>query len=277
MTILLTGATGKVGRRVAARLDDLRVPFRPASRTSATPFDWTDETSWPAALDGVRSAFVVPYDAAPLTRPFVDAAIKSGVERIVLLSGRGVDVPDYLPPHLMEGNAHIDGEAALRPAAVEWTILRPGWFAQNFSEGFFLDAVLAGELRLPAGDGAASYVDADDIAAVAVAALTEDRHVGQTYELSGPRAVTMAEAAAEITTASGRNVRYTHIDHDDLVRELVSDGWPAAEADEYVSLIGPIRRGIDAHLSDGVERALGRPPRDFRAVVQAAAAAGAWS
>ncbi|WP_116947997.1 NmrA family NAD(P)-binding protein [Jiangella endophytica] len=277
MTILLIGATGKVGRRVAARLDDLGVPTRQAGRKSAPPFDWTDDATWPAVLDGARTAFVVPYDAAPVTRPFIDTAIGSGVERIVLLSGRGVDVPDYLPAHLMEDNAHIDGEAALRSAAVDWTILRPGWFAQNFSEGFFRDAVLAGDLRLPAGDGAASFVDVDDIAAVAVAALTDDRHVGQTYELSGPRALTMTEVAAEISAATGRDVRYTRLEHDDLVRELVDEGWPEADADVYASLIGPIRRGIDAYLSDGVERALGRPARDFRDVVRDAAAAGAWS
>lgn len=277
MTILLIGATGKVGRRVAARLDDLGVPVRPASRTSTVPFDWTDEATWPAVLDGARTAFVVPYDAAPVTRPFLDAAIGSGLERIVLLSGRGVDVPDYLPAHLMKDNAHVDGEAALRSTAVDWTILRPGWFAQNFSEGFFRDAVLAGDLRLPAGDGAASFVDVDDIAAVAVAALTDDRHVGQTYELSGPRAVTMSEAAAEIAAASGRDVRYTHVEHDDFVRELVDQGWPASDADDYAHLVGAIRRGIDAYLSNGVERALGRPARDFRDVVREAAAAGAWS
>lgn len=277
MTILLIGATGKVGRRVAARLDRLGVPVRPAGRTSAIPFDWTDDATWPAVLDGMRTAFVVPYDAAPVTRPFVDAAIESGLERLVLLSGRGVDVPDYLPAHLMKDNAHIDGEAALRPAAIDWTILRPGWFAQNFSEGFLRDAVLAGDVRLPAGDGAASFVDAEDIAAVAVAALTEDRHVGQTYELSGPRAMTMAEAVAEIAAASGRDVRYTRLEHDEMVRELVGQGWPASDADDYAHGIGPIRRGIDAHLSDGVERALGRPARDFRDVVRDAAAAGAWT
>ncbi|TDD72342.1 SDR family NAD(P)-dependent oxidoreductase [Jiangella aurantiaca] len=277
MTILLTGATGKVGRRVAARLDDLGVPARHAGRTSTPPFDWTDAATWPAMLDGVRSAFVVPYDGAQLTRPFVDAAIRSGVERIVLLSGRGVDVPDYLPAHLMEGNAHVDGEAALRPAAVDWTILRPGWFAQNFSEGFFRDAVLAGDLRLPAGDGAASFVDADDIAAVAVAALIDDGHVGQTYELSGPRALTMSEAVAEIAAATGRDVRYTHVEHGDFVRELVEQGWSEADAEEYAIAVSPIRRGIDAYLSDGVERALGRRARDFRDVVREAVDAGAWS
>ncbi|PZF80455.1 NAD(P)H-binding protein [Jiangella anatolica] len=277
MTILLTGATGKIGRRVGARLRDLDVPVRPAGRGSTPPFDWTDESSWPAALDGVRAAFVVPYDGAQLTRPFVAAAIRAGVERIVLLSGRGVDVPDYLPPEWMAGNAHVDGEAALRAADVDWTILRPGWFAQNFSEGFFRDAVLAGELRLPGGDGAASFVDAEDIAAVAVAALTEDDHVGSTYELSGPRAVTLAEAVAEIAAASGRDVRYAHVDHDDFVRELVDQGWAPDDAEGYAVMVSPLRRGIDAYLSDGVEKVLGRPARDFRDVVREAAAAGAWS
>ena len=277
MTILLTGGTGKVGRRVAARLRDLGVPTRVAGRSSAPPFDWTDDSTWPAALDGVRSAFVVPYDGAQLTRPFVAAAVERGVERIVLLSGRGVDVSGYLPADVMAGNAHIDGEAAVRSTAVDWTILRPGWFAQNFSEGFFRDAVLSGDVRLPAGDGAASFVDADDIAAVATAALTEDGHVGQTYELSGPRALTMTEAVAEIAAASGREVRYAHVEPAEFVRELVDQGWSKADADGYAVSVSPVRRGIDAYLSDGVERALGRPARDFRDVVRDAVEAGAWS
>lgn len=275
MTILITGATGKVGRRVAARLHDLDVPFRVAGRASTPPFDWTDDSTWAPVLDGVRSAFVVPLDGAQLTRPFLAAAAGHGVRRIVLLSGRGVDVPDYLPPEVMEGNVHVDGEAALRSTAVDWTILRPGWFTQNFSEGFFRDAVLAGDLRLPAGDGATSFVDADDIAAVAVAALTEDGHAGQTYELSGPRALTMAEVAAEIS-AAGRAVRYTNVPHGDFVRELVDQGWSKADAEGYAISVSPVRRGIEAYLSDGVERALGRPARDFRDVVRDAAEAGAW-
>ncbi|TDC54175.1 SDR family NAD(P)-dependent oxidoreductase [Jiangella ureilytica] len=276
MTILITGATGKVGRRVAAGLHDLGVPFRVAGRASTPPFDWTDDSTWGPVLDGVRSAFVVPLDGAQLTRPFLAAAAGRGVRRIVLLSGRGVDVPDYLPPDVMAGNVHVDGEAALRSSPVDWTILRPGWFAQNFSEGFFRDAVLAGDLRLPAGDGATSFVDAGDIAAVAVAALTEHGHAGQTYELSGPRALTMAEAAAEIS-AAGREVRYTHVPHDDFVRELVDQGWSKADAEGHAISVSPVRRGIEAYLSDGVERALGRPARDFRDVVRDAAEAGAWA
>lgn len=277
MTILITGGTGKIGRRVATRLRDLGRPTRAVGRSGTPPFDWTDDSTWPAALDGVRSAFVVPYDGARLTRPFLAAAVSHGVERVVLLSGRGVDVPDYLPAELMAANAHIDGEAALRSTAVDWTILRPGWFAQNFSEGFFRDAVRSGDLRLPAGAGATSFVDADDIAAVAVAALTEDRHVGQTYELSGPRALTMAEAVAAIAAASGREVRYTDVEHDDFIRELVDQGWPKDDAEGYAVSVSPVRRGIEAYLSDGVERALGRPARDFRDVMRDAAEAGAWN
>ena len=276
MTILITGATGKVGSRVAARLRDLEVPFRVAGRASTPPFDWTDDSTWGPVLDGVRSAFVVPLDGAQLTRPFLAAAAGHGVRRVVLLSGRGVDVPDYLPSEVMAGNVHVDGEAALRSSALDWTVLRPGWFTQNFSEGFFRDAVLAGDLRLPAGDGATSFVDADDIAAVAVAALTQDGHVGQTYELSGPRALTMAEAVAEIAAAAGREVRYTDVAHDDFVLELVDQGWSKPDAEGYALSVSPVRRGIEAYLSDGVERALGRPARDFRDVVRDAAEAGAW-
>ncbi|WP_326813218.1 hypothetical protein OIE62_00635 [Streptomyces scopuliridis] len=138
------------------------------------------------------------------------------------------------------------------------------------------DAVLAGELRLPAGDGAASFVDAEDIAAVAVAALTEDKHVGETYELSGPRALTIREVTVLISEATGRTVRYVSLSHEEFVAELVSEGWPTAEAEDYADAVGPIRRDMDSYLSDGVQRALGRPARDFAQLVKEAAAAGAW-
>ena len=195
----------------------------------------------------------------------------------MLLSGRGVDVPGY-----------ADETAALRadPSSTARTRCAKSrcsgrscgrrWFAQNFSEGFFLEAILAGELRLPAGDGAASFVDAEDIAAVAVAALTEDGHAGQTYELSGPRALTIAEAVAEISEATGREVRYVSLSHEEFVAELIEQGWPAADAEDYADAVGPIRRGMDSHLSDGVQHALGRPARDFSEFVKTAAAAGAW-
>ncbi|MDV5143467.1 NAD(P)H-binding protein [Streptomyces sp. SBC-4] len=272
--ILVTGGTGKSGSRVVSRLWAQGAPVRVGSRTGEPPFDWHDRTTWDAALDGVKAVYLVPLDGRLLTRPFVERAAALGVERVVLLSGRGVDVPGYSGEANLAGATHVDGESAVRDSGISWTILRPAWFAQNFSEGIFRDAVVAGELRLPAGDGAASFTDADDIAAVAVAALTEDGHDGQTYELSGPRALTIAEAVAEISEATGRAVRYVPLSHDEFVTELVGEGWSAAEAEDYAEAVGPIRRGMDSAVSDGVQRALGRAPRDFTEYVTGAV--NAW-
>lgn len=274
--ILITGGTGKVGGRAVAQLGAQGVPVRVGSRSGTPRFDWTDQSTWSAALEGVKKVFIVPQDGELLTRPFVQRAKELGVERVVLLSGRGADVPGYASEDSIAGKTHIDGEDAVRNCGLDWTIVRPAWFAQNFSEGFFRDAVLAGELRLPAGDGAASFVDAEDIAAVAVAALTEDKHVGETYELSGPSALTIGEVVALISEATGRTVRYVSLSPEDFVAELVAEGWPKADAEDYADSVGPIRRDMDSHLSDGVETALGRQARPFAQFVTEAAAAGAW-
>ncbi|HEY8987157.1 MAG TPA: NAD(P)H-binding protein [Streptomyces sp.] len=274
--ILITGGTGKVGGRAVSQLRAKGAPVRVGSRSSDPRFDWTAQGTWDAALEGVKKVFVVPQDGELLTRPFVQHAKERGVERVVLLSGRGTDVPGYASEDSIAGKTHIDGEDAVRNCGLEWTIVRPAWFAQNFSEGFFRDAVMAGELRLPAGDGAASFVDAEDIAAVAVAALTEDKHVGKTYELSGPSALTIGEALALISEAVGRAVRYVPLSPEDFVAELIAEGWPQADAEDYADSVGPIRRDMDSHLSDGVQAALGRPPRSFTQFVSDAAAAGAW-
>ncbi|MFB7373437.1 NAD(P)H-binding protein [Streptomyces sp. NPDC056222] len=272
--ILVTGATGKTGSRVLTLLRTQGAPVRVASRAGEPRFDWLDRATWDSALDGVKAVYLVPVDGELLTRPFVERAVELGIERIVLLSGRGVEVPGYSGEASIAGATHIDGESAVRDSGVAWTILRPAWFAQNFSEGIFLDAILAGELRLPAGDGAVSFVDAGDIARVAVAALTEEGHDGQTYELSGTQALTIAQAVAEISGATGRDIRYVPLSPEDFVAELTGRGWAAAEAEDYAEAVSPIRRGMDSHLSDGVARALGRQPRDFTDYVKASV--GAW-
>lgn len=286
--ILVVGGTGTTGGRVVARLRERGVAVRVASRDGAPRFDWTDRTTWDGALDGVTAVYVVPFDGESLTRPFVGRAVARGVARIVLLSGRGVDVPGYAGEASAAGPTHIDGEEALRALgsgsgtgsgtgrSVGWTIVRPTWFAQNFSEGFFRDAVRTGELRLPAGDGAVSFVDAEDIAAVVVTALTEDGHDGRTYELSGPRALTVAEALKEISAAAGREIRYVPLSPEEFVAELREQGLSAAEAADYAESVSPLRRGLDSHVSDGVRRVLGREPRDFRDFVKSAAARGVW-
>ncbi|MER8034043.1 NAD(P)H-binding protein [Streptomyces hydrogenans] len=271
--ILVTGGTGKSGRRVVSLLRARGLPVRVASRSGEPPFDWLDRATWASALEGVTAVYLVPIDGELLTRPFVERAAELGVERVVLLSGRGVDVPGYSGEANIAGATHVDGESAVRDSGIAWTILRPAWFAQNFSEGIFLDALLAGELRLPAGDGAASFVDAKDIAEVAVAALTGDGHRGRTYELSGPRALTLTEAVAEISTVSGRDLRYVPLSHAEFVAELTAQGWTDAEAEDYAEAVGPIRRGMDGHVSDGVRQALGRDPRDFTDYARASAEA----
>ncbi|MFC8202265.1 SDR family oxidoreductase [Streptomyces sp. NPDC057298] len=274
--ILVTGATGKSGRRVVSQLRAQGLPVRAAARHGEHIFDWTDSGTWDAALKGVRSIYIVQLDGTKLVRPFIERAAQHGVQRIVLASGRGIDNPDYAKDSsgIFEGIA--DSEAAVRESGLEWTISRPGWFAQNFSEGFFADAVLAGELRLPAGDGAASFVDAEDIAAVVVAALTEDRHAGQIYELSGPRAVTLAEAVTTISEVTGREIRYVPLSVEDYVAELVQQGVPPADAEAFADVIEPLREGTDEYVSDGVQRALGRPPRTFTEFAKSTAVGSGW-
>jgi uncharacterized protein YbjT (DUF2867 family) len=272
--ILVTGGTGKSGSRVVSQLRAQGASVRVASRSGEPQFDWLDRATWDSALEGVKAVYLVPIDGELLTRPFIERAVHLGVERVVLLSGRGVDVPGYSGEANIAGATHVDGESAVRDSGITWTILRPAWFAQNFTEGIFLDAILAGELRLPAGDGAASFIDAEDIAAVAVAALAEDGHGGQTYELSGPRAPTIAEAIAEISQATGRDIRYVPLSPEEFVAELTGQGWPSAEAEDYAEAVSPIRRGMDRYISDGVQRALGRQPRDFSDYVKASV--GAW-
>ncbi|WP_440899725.1 NmrA family NAD(P)-binding protein [Actinosynnema sp.] len=275
--ILVTGATGKSGSRVVRQLRARGLPVRAAARGGEHVFDWTDSGTWDAALEGARSAYLVQLDGTRLVRPFVELAVEHGLQRIVLASGRGLDDPGYATDTTGMLDGLLDSEAAVRESGLEWTIRRPGWFAQNFSEGFFADAVRAGEVRLPAGDGAASFVDAEDIAAVVVAALTEDGHSGQVYEVSGGEAVTMAQAVATISEAAGREIRYVPLSVDDFIAELVEQGLSRDDAQAYADVVEPIRKGADAHLSDGVQRALGRPPRTFAEFAESTAEEGGWA
>ncbi len=266
---LVLGGTGKTGRRVAERLRARRVPVRIGSRSADPPFDWEDPQTWAPALAGVARAYVTYYPdialpgAAERVRAFAELAVKSGARRLVLLSGRGEE-------------GALRGEQALRASGADWTILRCSWFAQNFSEGAFLDQVLASEVALPAGSVREPFVDADDIADAAVAALTEDGHVGQLYELTGPRLMTFAEAVAEIAKALGREIPYTQVSIEEYKALLAEYRVPADIVWLIAYLFTEVLDGRNACLTDGVQRALGRKPRDFSEYAAAAAAAGAW-
>jgi uncharacterized protein YbjT (DUF2867 family) len=266
---LVLGGTGKTGRRVVERLRGRGIPTRSGSRSGEPPFDWDDQGTWPAVLTGVGAVYMVYApdlavpQAAPTIARFVQAAVTQGVRRLVLLSGRGEEEAARC-------------EELVQASGVTWTILRASWFAQNFSEAFIGAMVRAGEVALPVGAVAEPFVDAEDIADVAAAALSEDGHAGQVYELTGPRLLTFAEAVATIAEATGRPVRYAPIPIGAFVTTLAEQQVP----DEVIGLLRylftSVLDGRNQFLTDGVRRALGREPRDFAAFARAAAAAGAW-
>jgi uncharacterized protein YbjT (DUF2867 family) len=267
---LITGGTGKTGRRVADRLAARGLPVRIGSRSGAPPFDWDDRSTWPEALRGATAAYVAFYPdlavpgAAATIAAFTEAALAAGTRRLVLLSGRGEE----------EAQA---AERIVRASDADWTIVRCSWFSQNFSESFFQEPVRAGELALPVTEVAEPFVDAEDIADVAVAALTDDRHIGRLYELTGPRLLRFDEAVAEIAAATGRPVRFVPITDEQFVAGLTEAGLPADLVALLRFLFTEVLDGRNQHLADGVQQALGRPPRDFREFARDAAAAGAWS
>ena len=268
-TVLIVGGTGKTGSRVAKRLAARGLSVRIASRSSAIRFDWDDSSTWPAALEGVDTIYLAYYpdlaspSAAGHIRELTRLATASGVRRIVLISGRG------------EPQCHA-GENAVRESGIAWTILRCAWFAQNFSEGHLRDQVMSGELAFPGGDVAEPFVDLEDVADVAVEALTDPKHAGKTYELSGPRLLTFGEACGEITGASGHLVRYVAVSLDSY-REVLATVMPPDVAAFLCELFGYILDGHNAFIDDDVERVLGRKPRDFGSFAHEAAKAGAWA
>lgn len=267
--ILVLGGTGKTGRRVVERLQARQIPVRVGSRSGQTPFDWSDTTTWPNALREVSSVYVSFYpDLAVPGAPeaiaaFAALALEQGVRRLVLLSGRG------------EAEAQR-AERMLQDSGADWTILRCSWFMQNFSESFFLEPVIAGELALPVGDVREPFIDADDIADVAVAALTEPGHVGQLYELTGPRLLTFAQAVDEIARAARRSVRLQPVPMAAFEQALLAQGDPAEVVAFLNYLFSELLDGRNAQLADGVERALGRKPRDFAQFARETAAGGVW-
>ncbi len=267
---LVLGGTGKTGRRVVERLEARGLPVRVGSRSGEPPFDWESPATWSAVLDGVGAAYVSYYPdiavpgAVETVGAFAERAVADGVRRLVLLSGRG----EYEAQR---------AEEAVRSSGAELTVLRSTWFAQNFSEDYLRDGVLDGVIAVPAGAIPEPFVDADDIADVAVAALTEDGHVGETYELTGPRLLTFADAVAEIAAAAGREVAFVPITVEEFTATAAEQGVP----DEFVELLSylfsEVLDGRNAHVAGGVQRALGRPPRDFAEFAHDAAASGAWT
>ena len=268
-TTLVIGATGKTGRRVVDRLVAAGWPVRAASRTADTRFDWNDRSTWAPALAGVSAVYITYYPdlafpgAADTVGDLADLAVAQGVRRLVLLSGRGED-------------GARKAEERLQRSGADWTVVRCAFFNQNFSETF-AEPVRHGVLAMPAGNTAEPFLDAEDIADVVVASLTDDRHIGQLYELTGPHLLTLRDVAAELSRAMGREVQYIAMSAEEYASDLIDHGMPEDEARPIAALIAEVLDGRNAHLTDGVERALGRPPRSFADYAAEAAAGGVWS
>jgi uncharacterized protein YbjT (DUF2867 family) len=269
-TTLVLGGTGKTGRRVVERLRARGLPVRVGSRSGEPAFDWHDPATWGPALEGASSVYVSyhPDLVVPGAPDAVEAlaadAAALGARRLVLLSGRGEEEA-------------LKAERRVMASGLEWTLVRCSWFNQNFSEGSFTELVQAGELALPTGDVPEPFVDADDIADVAVAALTDDRHAGEVYELSGPRLLLFEDALEEISRAAGREVGLVRISPKEFEEGLVAAGVPGDAVWLMSYLFRETLDGRNASLADGVQRALGRPPRDFRDYAREAAATGVWA
>jgi uncharacterized protein YbjT (DUF2867 family) len=268
-TILVIGSTGKTGKRVADQLERRGIPVRHGSRSSNTPFDWEDQQTWAPALAGVGKVYITYYPdlAVPgsvdAVSALTDLAKQAGVRHIVLLSGRNETEAER-------------AEDVVRASGLPWTIVRCAFFSQNFDEGAWLDEVLAGAVSLPVDDAQEPFVDVDDVADVVVGALTDDRHVGQLYELTGPRLMRFRDAVAEIGKVAGRDIAFVSVPIDEYTAMLTEWGLPQ----DFIWLLNHLFTevlGSKAQLADGVQRALGREPRDFADYAGEAAASGVWT
>ncbi|MFS4579946.1 NAD(P)H-binding protein [Phaeobacter sp. C3_T13_0] len=266
--ILVLGATGKTGARIANLLDAKGLPVRQGSRSAAIPFDWNTPDTWAPVLAGVSAVYISYYPdiavpgAVETVAAFTDQARVAGVRKIVLLTGRG----EY---HAQRA------EEVIRTSGLPYTIVRAAWFAQNFSEGALHAPVMAGVLPMPGGDVLEPIVDVDDIADVAVAALTETNHDSETYEVTGPRLMTFEHMAEVLSAATGQKITHMPISFEDFHAALL-----ASQGEMIADVLTDIARetldGRNARIADGVQRALGRPPRDFTTFATNAVSSGAW-
>lgn len=269
--ILVIGGTGKTGRRVVEGLNHLGHEVRIGTRSNEPKFDWEDFSTFGPALRGMDRAYIVYYPdlAVPGAKAAItaltEAALKEGLEKVVLLSGKG----------------EAEAEACERIVAhsgLNYTLVRASWFNQNFSEGAFLDLVLAGHVALPMPDAEIPFVDAGDIADVVTKVLIDDAYNGETITVTGPRKMTFQEAVETMSQAIDREVHYQPISIEAFKEGMKAAGLP----DSYVWLFGYLFQEVlgnpeNQNISNDIEKVLGRKALDFKAYAKATAASGIWS
>jgi uncharacterized protein YbjT (DUF2867 family) len=273
-TVLVTGVGGKTGRQVAAALRRRKnIAVRGAARkpegrnipgVQLVRFDWSDTASWPDALEGVDALYLLrPKTDDPADRIGSLLGSARNLRRVVFLSE--IDCENRA-----EDTDERKAEAAVMSSPVSWAILRPNWFMQNFTEpSYFLEAIRdAGELTVPSGGKATSFVDTRDIGEVAAAALLDERHAGKCYTLTGPRAIAWREAAGLMGDAAGHPVRHVDPPLDGYLAARGSDGAAKSTLGYLGRVYGSIREGRTAAISGDVQEVTGRPARSFAAFVE---------
>lgn len=268
--ILVIGGNGRTGKRIVQRLKELRIPVRVGSRSGDPAFDWTNRSTWGPALEGMKAVYIsyqpdlAVEGASSDIQTLAETAAKAGVQKLVLLSGRGEPEAEACERIIMQ-------------SGIDHTILRCSWFFQNFSESVFQEPLQAGLLALPAGDMKEPFVDADDIAEVAVAAFTDAKHANRLYELTGPRLMTFREITAELSKATGRDIRFQDVSIEEYSKTLEGFGLPPDYVQFISYLFTEIFDGRNASLTNGVQQALNREPSDFSSFVQKNLPSGIWS
>lgn len=269
--ILVLGSNGKTGRRVVERLEKVEhIEIRRGSRNEKIPFDWEKPATWNAVLQDIDSVYITfqPDLAIPSAvdsiQKFTKLATELGVQKMVLLSGRG------------EKEAQLC-EEIVKQNAQNWTIVRASWFSQNFSESFFLEPILAGIVALPRAKALEPFTDADDIADVVTASLLDNKHNGQTYELTGPGLLTFEQAINEIAKASGRNITFQSLTLEEYIQMLREYQVPEDHIWLVNYLFEQVLDGRNAHITSDIENVLGRKAKDFSAYAKETAKTGIWN
>lgn len=267
--ILVLGGKGKTGSRVASRLLEKGQTVRIGSRSEEPSFDWEDPATWEGALEGMEKVYITfqPDLAVPgaseAIEGFTGQAVKSGVKKVVLLSGKGEIEAEKCEKIVMN-------------SGLDWTVVRATWFNQNFSESFLLDPILAGHVLLPKNDAQVPYVDANDIADVVVESLLNDKHNGEIYELTGPRILTFSDVVKEVSAATDREIQFTAISMAEYSAMMQQFNLP----DGYLWLINYLFEEVlvesNSVITNDIQKVLGRKPTDFTEYVNTTVKTGVW-
>jgi len=267
--IAVIGASGKTGTRVVNLLQQQGRRVRPLSRHSDIPFDWQNRSGWSTALRDVTAAYVTYYPdlAVPQAEADIQALVAvakaEGVEQLVLLSGRGEDGAQK-------------AEIVVQESGLRWNIVRASWFMQNFSESFMLEGLQDGMLVLPQPKAKEPFIDVDDIAEIAVAALTKAELANQLFEVTGPELLTFSQCIADIATASERSIDFLPVPVDAFLAGAKAQGVPDDMSWLVKELFVNVLDGRNEFITDTVEQVLGKPARRFSQYVDVTSPSGVW-